>query len=94
MDGGGGGAGYFGGQGGTSDAGGGSGGSGFCDEECGQCLYEQGTQGQSVGEGPTAPPQTGHEGYLPGCGEGRRTDGGDGCISITIIGCKGELLLL
>ena len=25
----------------------------------------------------------GGEGYIPGCGEGRRADGGNGCISIS-----------
>ena len=80
LDGGGGGAGYFGGQGGTSDAGGGSGGSGYCS---GQCTNQQGSQGGSVGEGPTAPPMANAEGYIPGCGEGRQGDGANGCISIS-----------
>jgi len=44
---------------------------------------QQGTQGEAVSGGNTLPPMAGGEGYIPGCGEGRRGDGGPGCISIS-----------
>ena len=92
LDGGGGGAGYFGGEGGCSDAGGGSGGSGFCDTSFSSaCTTSIAENGHSVNDGPNSPPGAGELGYIAGCGEGRRANGGNGCVSVSWDGDSNQL---